>query len=65
MRTLRVNETKGTSRNACIDNTFPLESEKESKNDKKVVFGNYPQIFDVAVNPKTVNATYMWFSGLF
>ena len=38
MRTLRVNETKVTSRNAFIDNFFALESEKEPKNDEKSLF---------------------------
>ena len=35
---LRVNEAKVTWRNAFIDNRFALESEKESKNDKKTLF---------------------------
>ena len=36
MRALSVNETKFTSRNTFIDNLFPLEGEKESRNDKKL-----------------------------
>ena len=51
MRALRVNETKVTLRNAFIDNIFALESEKESKNDERNLFGDYPQILDLAVNP--------------
>ena len=35
MRTLRLNVTKVTRRNAFTDNHFALESDKESKNDKK------------------------------
>ena len=35
---LRVNETKATSRNAFIDNCFDLEGEKESKNNKRILF---------------------------
>ena len=51
MRALRVNETKVTSRNAFIDNIFALESEKESRNDERTLFGDYLRIFDLAVNP--------------
>ena len=36
MRALSVNETKFTSRKTFIDNLFPLEGEKESRNDKKL-----------------------------
>ena len=35
---LRVNEIKVTSRNTFIDNIFPLESKKESKDDKRSLF---------------------------
>ena len=51
MRGLRVNETRGTSRGTSFDNTFPLESDKESKNDEKTIFGEYSAILDLAVNP--------------
>ena len=51
MRTLRVNETNVTSRKAFIDNLFALESEKESKNDKRTFFGDCPWIVDLSVNP--------------
>ena len=65
MRTLRVNETKVTSRNTFIDNFFALKSEEERKNDERTFFSDYPQILDLAVNPETANLTYMWFPGLF
>ena len=51
MRALRVNETKVTLRNAFIDNIFALESEKQSKNDERTLFGDYPKILDLSVNP--------------
>ena len=35
---LRLNEIKVTLRNAFIGNPFALESEKESKNDKRTFF---------------------------
>ena len=35
---LRVNETRVTSGKAFIDNYFALESETESKNEKRTVF---------------------------
>ena len=38
VRTLRVNETKVTSRNAFIEKLFVLECEKESKNDERTLF---------------------------
>ena len=34
----RLNETKATLRNAFVDNIFALESQKESKNNKKSSF---------------------------
>ena len=43
---LKVNETKITSINAFIDNLFALESQKESKNDEKTVFRDFPKILD-------------------
>ena len=51
MYALRVSETKVTTRNAFIDNIFALESEKESKNDERTLFEDYPRILDLAVNP--------------
>ena len=57
MRVLRVNETKIISRNAYIDNLVALESEKDSINDERTLFGDYPR-----TDP---NVTYIWFSGLF
>ena len=38
MRALRANETKVALKNAFIVNLFSLESEKESKNDEKILF---------------------------
>ena len=64
MHALGVNETKVTSRNAFIDNLFPLESGKESENDKTIHFSDYAQIFDLVDNPETTNTTYMWFLEL-
>ena len=52
-----VNETKVPSRNAFIDNLCALKSAKESKNDKKTLFGVSPRIADL-------NGTFMWFSRL-
>ena len=60
---LKKKQTKVTSRNAFIDNLFALESEKESKNDERIFFRDYPWISDLSVNPSI--ATYMWFSGQF
>ena len=51
MRALRANETKVTMGNGFIDNIFALESEKESKNDERTLFGDYMRILDLAVNP--------------
>ena len=38
MRTLRVNETKVTPRNAFIANGYELQSEKKSKKEEKTLF---------------------------
>ena len=46
-----VNEIKVASRHTCIDNFFALESEKESKNDKRMFFWGYLRIFNAAVDP--------------
>ena len=46
-----INEIKVTSTNIFIDNLFALESEKESKNDERTLFWDYPRIFDLSVNP--------------
>ena len=51
MRTPRVNETKVTSKNAFTENVFTFESEKETKNEKRNFFSDYPEILDLAVNP--------------
>ena len=65
MRTLRVNETKATSRNTFIDNFFALESEEETKTNERTFFSDYPQTLDLAVDLETAHGTYMWFSRLF
>ena len=54
--TPRVNEIKVTLTNAFIGYICALENEKESKNDEKTLFGDYPRILEVAVNPYTTNA---------
>ena len=61
MRAVRVNETKVISRNAFIDNLFPLKSEKETKNDETTLFRDCPRML---VNFWTPNVTSMLFSGL-
>ena len=55
MRALRVNETKVISRNAFIDNLFALEREKESKNDERTLFRDFPRILDLSLTlrPRT------------
>ena len=50
MSDVRVNETKGTGRNAFIDNFFTLEIEEESRNDDRILLSDYPQILDLFVN---------------
>ena len=64
MRAVRVNETKVISRNAFIDNLFPLKSEKETKNDETTLFRDCPRKLDLPVNFWTPNVTSMLFSGL-
>ena len=51
VRALRVNETKATLRNAFIDILFALESEIESKNDKRTLFRDCPRILHLSINP--------------
>ena len=46
-----VNRTKVTLRNAFIDNLFALESEKESKNEKRALFTDCVQIVVMNVKP--------------
>ena len=46
-----INEIKVTLRNTFMDHLFALESEKESKSDKKTPFRDYPQIPDHSSNP--------------
>ena len=65
MRNLKVNATKVALRNAFVDNLFALENEEESKNDETTPFPNCLRIVDLSVNPQTLNATYIWFFGLF
>ena len=48
---LRVNETKVTLINNFIDNLFTIKRKKESKNDRKALFRDYPRILDLDVNP--------------
>ena len=48
--TLRVNETKGTSRNALIDSAYELESEKELRKDKNTFFSDLFRILDLSGN---------------
>ena len=45
VRTLRLNGTKVTLRNAFIDNLFALESEKELKKPKEPIFQNACELF--------------------
>ena len=51
MRTLRVNETKFTPRNAFILRLFALGGEKESKYDQRTYFWDSLQKLELAVNP--------------
>ena len=65
VRTLRLNGTKVTLRNAFIDNLFALESEKELQKTERTHFSECLRIVYVFVNAYTPNTTYMWFSRLF
>ena len=47
VRALRVNETKCTSEKAFIVNIFALKREKESKIDKRTLFGDCPHNFNL------------------
>ena len=51
MRSLRVNETKLTLRNAFILDLFALRGEKESKYNEWTLFWGSLQKFDLSVNP--------------
>ena len=61
---LGVSKYKVISRNVFIDNPFALKSEIESKGDRHNFFSDYLCIFDLSLNPKTPNATCMWFFSL-
>ena len=63
MRAVRVNETKFISRNAFIDNLFPLKSEKEAKRDEATLFET-ARGFLTCLLPLDTESTSMWFSGL-
>ena len=46
----KVNEAKVTWRNTCLDDFLLLESERESKNDKRTLLCDCLSILDLAVN---------------
>ena len=62
---LWINGTKFNWRNNFIENLLALKSKKESKNEGKTLFSDYPQILDQTVNAQMRNATHVWFSRLF
>ena len=64
LRTLQLNETKLTSRNASMFNLLALESEKELKKDERTLFWGSPRSLGLSFNTQSPNDAYWSSFGL-